>query len=161
MRITLQKGVKIVGGDDAVIDVDGMLEATVLVGDVASCSTQRRDGHDPRVGFSHAKMTGMRGVFETVLYAPDLEAAADFYTRVLRLELVSRSETLVGFRCGQGMLLVFDPELSSKAGRSVPAHGTAGNGHVAFATPADELDSWRGVLAEHGVAIESEVEFTS
>ena len=101
----------------------------------------------------------MRGVFETVLYAPDLEAAADFYSRVLGLELVSRSDTLVGFRCGQGMLLVFDPELSSKAGRSVPAHGTAGNGHVAFATPADEIDSWRGRLAEHGVAIESEVEW--
>ena len=55
-------------------------------------------------------------VLETSLYAPDLEAAEVFYTRVLGLEVHSREVGHhVFFRCGSGMLLVFNPDKTELA----------------------------------------------
>ena len=100
-------------------------------------------------------------IFETVLYAEDLTAAEEFYRDALGLEVLDRSELLLAFRCRAGVLLIFDPERSGAAGRSVPSHGSTGPGHLAFAAREDELDSWRAQLAEKGVEIESEVEWDS
>jgi catechol 2,3-dioxygenase-like lactoylglutathione lyase family enzyme len=100
-------------------------------------------------------------IFETILYADDLEAAEHFYSRVLGLEVVQSSDIIVAFRCKQGVLLIFDPENSGKPGRSVPSHGCKGPGHVAFAVRDEELDSWRLQLAENEVEIEAEVEWNS
>jgi catechol 2,3-dioxygenase-like lactoylglutathione lyase family enzyme len=105
------------------------------------------------------------GVLETCLYAADLAAAEAFYTTVLGLEVHARADGRhVFFRCGAGMLLVFDPgrtatEQTHVGGRPVPVHGARGAGHVAFAVPAAELDAWRARLRELGVATESEVEW--
>ena len=98
-------------------------------------------------------------IFETGLYVRDLDEAERFYTEVLGLEPVQRGEVLIAFRCGDGVLLLFDSEKTSAPGRSVPAHGTTGPGHVAFTARDDELDAWRQRLAQHGVEIESEVEW--
>ncbi len=79
-------------------------------------------------------------IFETVLYADDLIAAEGFYREVMGLEVISRSDLLVSFRCANSVLLIFNPALSSQPGRDVPSHGTAGAGHVAFALRPEDFD---------------------
>ncbi|HEX2092358.1 MAG TPA: VOC family protein [Longimicrobiaceae bacterium] len=107
----------------------------------------------------------VRGVLETCLYAADLEAAEAFYTTALGLKVLARAEGRhVFFRCGAGVLLVFNPERTASEqtyvrGSPVPMHGARGAGHVAFAIAEGELDGWRERLAELGVAVESEVEW--
>ncbi len=100
-------------------------------------------------------------IFETVLYADDLNLAEQFYRELFNFEVVHRSELFVAFRCGGGVLLIFDPKKSSATGRSVPCHGAMGPGHLAFGVCADEISMWRDRLAENGVVIESEVKLDS
>ena len=97
------------------------------------------------------------GIFETVLYAEDLAAAERFYREALGLEVIRRGDLVVVFRCGGGVLLVFDPRKSGAPGREVPSHGTSGAGHVAFAAKPAELPAWREQLRQAGVPIEREV----
>ena len=98
------------------------------------------------------------GVLETCLYVDDLDAAEVFYTRVLGLPLVGKEEGRhLFFRCGQGMLLIFNPDKTLAADNEVPTHGARGPVHVAFAMRADEIDRWREHLRAHGVTIEQEV----
>jgi len=101
-------------------------------------------------------------ILETCVYATDLDAAERFYVDVLGLERYSAvAGRHVFFRCGSGMFLVFNPDRTSEpslvAGTLVPAHGTNGSGHVAFAIPDTEIPTWRERLERAGVAIESEV----
>lgn len=99
-------------------------------------------------------------VLETILYAADLDACERFYGEVLGLERHSRKEgTFVFFRCGPGMLLLFDPAASAR-NESIPAHGARGPGHACFAVPENELDGWKERLERHGVAIEHEQTWT-
>ncbi len=98
-------------------------------------------------------------VFETVLYADDLPEAERFYREVMGLEVISRSELLVSFRCVGSVLLVFDRALSSPAGRDVPSHGTSGAGHIAFALRPEDIELWQKRLARAGVAIERVVDW--
>ena len=98
-------------------------------------------------------------IFESVLYADDLRTCARFYHEVLGLEVITRSELVVSFRCSDGVLLLFDPKLSAAAGRDVPSHGRAGAGHLAFAATDSELEQWRGRLASANVPIEAEVQW--
>ena len=98
-------------------------------------------------------------VYETVLYAPDVAAAAAFYADVLGLRPVEQPDELAAaFRLPDGgMFLVFDPARASAPGRRVPSHGAAGPGHVAFVVAAGELDRWAATLRARGVEIEKEV----
>ena len=97
-------------------------------------------------------------VLETALYASDLDAAETFYTGVLGLEVIGRMEGRhVFFRCGDGVLLVFDPAATSAWRGSAPAHGATGPGHMAFAASGDDLEAWRTRLANAGVEIEAAV----
>jgi catechol 2,3-dioxygenase-like lactoylglutathione lyase family enzyme len=96
-------------------------------------------------------------IFETVLYADDLDAAERFYCGVIGLEVIQRSDLLLALRCGGGVLLIFDPDKSSLPGREVPSHGAHGPGHVAFAMRDEQFDSWKQHLLDANVAIEQEV----
>lgn len=97
-------------------------------------------------------------IFETCLYAEDLSAAERFYSHVLGLEVVSRSEGRgIAFRCGPGVLLVFNPQRTRIADRDVPPHGADGVGHVAFLALPAELEGWRQHLRSSGTPIEREV----
>lgn len=101
-------------------------------------------------------------ILETALYAPDLDAAERFYGDLLGLERIRReADRHVFYRCGNGVLLVFNPAETTKppaAGKlPVPPHGTSGEGHVCFAAEAEALERWRRRLEQAGVAVESEV----
>jgi len=89
----------------------------------------------------------------------DLPAAERFYHEALGLEVIGRGELFVVFRCGGGVLLVFDPRKSAAPDRDVPSHGTTGVGHIAFAAKPEDLDAWREQLRQAGVSIEREVDW--
>jgi len=101
------------------------------------------------------------GVYETVLYADDVEAMKAFYEDVLGLRLVDGPDELsAAFRLPDGgVLLVFHPGRSGQPSRAVPSHGAHGTGHVAFRIPPGTHDAWRHALLEHGVVVEREVEW--
>jgi catechol 2,3-dioxygenase-like lactoylglutathione lyase family enzyme len=94
-----------------------------------------------------------RRVYETVVYATDLEAARAFYRDALGLREVEEGV----FRLADdGVLLLFDPTLSSQSGRVVPSHGPTGAVHIAFSVGEGELDAWRERLADLGVELEQD-----
>jgi catechol 2,3-dioxygenase-like lactoylglutathione lyase family enzyme len=95
-----------------------------------------------------------RSVYETVVYAGDLEAVTGFYRDVLGLREVDEGALRLD---DGGMLLLFDPARSSQPGRPVPSHGATGPGHVAFSV--DSLDPWLERLREAGVEVEQEKEW--
>lgn len=105
----------------------------------------------------------LRGILETAIYVGDLDAAQDFYGRVLGLSLISRDRNRhVFFRCGEGVFLIFNPKVTANepatvGGASVPPHGATGAGHMAFRVGEDELPAWRERLEREQVVIESEI----
>ncbi|HJU67953.1 MAG TPA: VOC family protein [Gemmatimonadaceae bacterium] len=105
----------------------------------------------------------IRRVLETSLYTDDLAAANDFYGTVLGLERIAFAEGRhLFFRCGEGVVLIFDRRSTANVptsvnGARVPMHGATGAGHMAFAVADADLPSWRARLAASGVEIESEV----
>ena len=101
-------------------------------------------------------------VLESAVYVDDLDAAEAFYGGRLGLERIGRVEGRhVFFRCGAGVVLVFNPAATEvvdpKATLAVPPHGARGPGHLCFAAEPDGIDAWRGRLKDRGIAIESEV----
>lgn len=110
-------------------------------------------------------MVKVSGILEIVLYADDLEAAQSFYTQVLGLALYAKVPGRhVFFRCGDQMLLIFNPDATNRtpavgARPPVPPHGARGPGHLCFRASAAEIDDWRERLKTHGVAIETEFEW--
>jgi catechol 2,3-dioxygenase-like lactoylglutathione lyase family enzyme len=103
-------------------------------------------------------------ILETALAVTDLEAAEVFYGELLGLEPISRFEGRhVFFRCGPGVLLLFNAEATRQPPRDarlpVPSHGMAGEGHLCFAASAQEITSWKTALESAGVAIEADFEW--
>jgi len=83
-----------------------------------------------------------------------LAAAEQFYDEVLGLDVMLRTEeNHVTFRCGPGVLHIFDPT-SSRERESLPAHGADEPVHVAFGVPTDQLAAWRRHFNRHDVAVE-------
>ena len=104
-------------------------------------------------------------ILESALYVTDLSAAEAFYSDVLGLTVLGKVEGRhVFFRCGDGVLLLFNAEATKippapDARLKVPPHGTAGEGHLCFAATADEIAAWRKHLAARNIAIESDFEW--
>jgi catechol 2,3-dioxygenase-like lactoylglutathione lyase family enzyme len=100
------------------------------------------------------------GILETCLYVDDLAMAERFYGSVLCLEFVGREEGRhVFFRCGDHMLLIFNPHRTIQRSSSVPHHGAIGPSHIAFSVSESELEAWRSRLENEGVEIEREVDW--
>ncbi|WP_149756059.1 VOC family protein [Roseivivax sediminis] len=100
-------------------------------------------------------------LLEAALYAEDLEAAEAFFTGVLGLDVVVRVPGRhVFFRCGTGVLLVFDPRATAQPPKNpdlpVPPHGAQGPGHACLAVDGAALDAWRAHLEAAGVEIEAD-----
>jgi uncharacterized damage-inducible protein DinB/catechol 2,3-dioxygenase-like lactoylglutathione lyase family enzyme len=104
-------------------------------------------------------MAAITQVYETILYAPDLDSAERFYAGALGLPALPRmGDRGVAFRVtGDSVLIVFDASKTVAPHDSVPSHGATGEGHVAFTV--SDLDPWRARLRERGVPIEREVEW--
>ena len=105
------------------------------------------------------------GILESALYCDDLDLAEAFYGEVLGLERIAKAEGRhVFFRCGAGVLRLFDPEATKAppapdARLPVPPHGTRGEGHLCFRAEADEIERWKARLEAAGIAIEAEFEW--
>jgi catechol 2,3-dioxygenase-like lactoylglutathione lyase family enzyme len=102
-------------------------------------------------------------ILETVLYAEDLDGVRAFYRDVIGLECIQVEEGRhVFFRCGDQMLLFFNPNKTlqpSKSSLPVPPHGAFGRGHVCFRASASDLVNWRSVFERRGVEIEADFEW--
>ncbi|MCC0025801.1 MAG: VOC family protein [Zhengella sp.] len=102
-----------------------------------------------------------RGILETAIYAGDLDAAEAFWRDVIGLERILKVDGRhVFFRCGDGVLLVFNPDATalppSDPAMPVPPHGAHGPGHVCFRASGDEIEAWRAHLQDHGIGIEAD-----
>lgn len=106
-------------------------------------------------------------ILESALYVTDLGAAKSFYAGVLGLDQISEAEGRhVFFRCGGGVLLLFDAAATRRppakdAGLPVPPHGTTGEGHLCFAATGEEITRWKAALEASGVAIEADFRWPS
>ena len=102
------------------------------------------------------------GTLESALYAPDLAAAADFWTGVIGLEEIARVPGRhVFFRCGVQVLLVFDAQATQQppkpdARLPVPPHGARGPGHFCMAAKPGQIAAWRSHLEASGIAVEAD-----
>jgi catechol 2,3-dioxygenase-like lactoylglutathione lyase family enzyme len=102
-------------------------------------------------------------ILESSLYCPDLDAAERFYRNVFGLEVVARqSGRHVFLRCGQGMVLLFNPDATADptlptGGPPMVPHGAHGPGHLAFRMLERDIERWRAQLTTAGVPIEAEV----
>ncbi|OWK26399.1 bleomycin resistance protein [Rhizobium yanglingense] len=104
----------------------------------------------------------LEGMLETALYAKDLDKAEAFYEGVLGLAKITRAANRhVFFRCGQGVLLIFNPDETVKPPAAdalqVPPHGTKGQGHACFRVSGKNIDAMAVKLKAAGIEIESEV----
>lgn len=102
-------------------------------------------------------MTTILGVAEAVLYVSDLDRAADFYTDILGLPLTASFNEARFLQTGRNStLILFDVEGIRKRQSVIPSHGAVGEGHIALAVPAWEMDAWRERLSARGITIEHE-----
>ena len=101
-------------------------------------------------------------ILETALYVDDLDRAAGFYGGVVGLKEVTRAEGRhLFYGVGPGMLLLFRAEATRVGGGPlpVPTHGAAGEGHVCFRVPAQDLDGWSAHLSAEGIEIEADFQW--
>lgn len=99
-------------------------------------------------------------VLESVLYAEDLEAAERFYGGVLGLTSITFEPARHLFlACEGSVLILFKASKTQVPDAGVPAHGTTGAGHLAFAASRDELETWRSRLAAAEVPIIEEIDW--
>ena len=108
--------------------------------------------------------SAIEGILETALYARDLDAAERFYRDVLGLEVITRvHDRHVFFRCGGGVLLIFNPEETVKPpspeALPVPPHGATGAGHACFRLAREKFAAVIARLEAAGIAIESDFEW--
>ncbi|OBY27285.1 VOC family protein [Leisingera sp. JC1] len=105
-----------------------------------------------------------QAILEAALYVDDLDAAEEFYGRILGLECIQRvANRHVFFRCGSSVLLLFNASETVKPPGNprlpVPPHGAQGPGHVCFALNREDLLAMRDRLRAAGVDIEAEFDW--
>ena len=99
-------------------------------------------------------------VVETCIYSPDLCSMMKFYADVLGLRLVDEEEgKFIFLQAGKSMLLVFNPERTSKDNDRLPTHGAVAPARIHFAMEIESSDyeRWKGLLARNRIAVEKEV----
>src|SRR5215469_12485308 len=103
----------------------------------------------------------IRGMVETSINVSDMRRARHFYESIFGFEVMEHSDRFCAFRVGPNVLLLFTQGASdqpiSVAGGVIPPHNTVGAAHFALAVSAEELDTWRTVLSERAIKVESEV----
>jgi len=105
------------------------------------------------------KAPAVNKVVETGVYVTDLDAAREFYTNVVGLELYTEEKNRhVFLKAGKSMLLIFRAEATLNE-RRLPPHGATGVQHFAFEIEGKDFDYWKRRLAEKGVPVEREVDW--
>lgn len=114
----------------------------------------RRRGYAPAMA---ARRPGLLRVLETALYhgADQGEVVRRFYEDVLGLRPVSQWQKGAAYRVGDGVVLVFDRD---KTTRQQLPHGASGSGHVCFVTPPDEYERWKEHLGGSAVEVIEEAD---
>ena len=103
-----------------------------------------RDGEG--VGERYHLMPPIHALLETALYVADPTTSANFYRHVFNLQTLLESEKLIALDvAGHNVLLLFKQgatrESATLPGGVIPAHGTTGVSHFAFAIDAADLDA--------------------
>ena len=150
--------------EDPAVELERVVDALDLERDVVDPDESRHGtsvASGVKAGAWLNPSVAIRGVYETVMYAADVPAAATFYADVLGLRLVDGPDELAaGFRLDdRGVLLIFDPSRASRPGRPVPSHGASGAGHIAFSVEDGTLDVCAETLRGRGIEIEREIEW--
>jgi len=104
------------------------------------------------------------GILETALHVDDLDAAIAFYRRLFAFEVMAQDNRFCALNvAGRDVLLLFKRGASTKPmpipGGVIPPHDGQGRLHIAFSVLAADLSAWEKRLAEHGVEIESTVDW--
>jgi len=103
----------------------------------------------------------IRGIVETCINVSDISRARRFYEGILGFDVMEHDDRILRLSGGPDVLLLFMQGGSAHpiavTGGLIPPHNTLGAGHFAFAILADELESWRQVLRDRGIQIESEI----
>src|SRR5207244_1774474 len=90
---------------------------------------------------------------ETCLYTIELERAEKFYSEILELEKIGKTKgEYVFFRAGSSVLLIFNPEYTSKQ-KEPPAHEGFGRIHLAFEIDSRDFEKCKSNLQKKGVKI--------
>ncbi len=98
----------------------------------------------------------VRRVIETCVYCDDLDAAEAFYSGMLGLRKIWRSQNRdLFYAIGDSVLLVFNSHETEKGG-SLPPHGADGSVHLALSIDPEQYDPWLTHLRNAGVTIEQE-----
>jgi catechol 2,3-dioxygenase-like lactoylglutathione lyase family enzyme len=110
------------------------------------------------------EMPEVTGVIETCLYVDDLERAARFYEEVFEFKRLIGDERFCALSVAdRNVLLLFlkgaAPAPMPTPGGVIPPHDGEGQLHVAFAIPASADADWERHLREHGVPLESAVDW--
>jgi catechol 2,3-dioxygenase-like lactoylglutathione lyase family enzyme len=104
-------------------------------------------------------------ILESALYVDDLDKAEAFYGNTLGLARIAKVDGRhVFFRCGDGVLLLFNAEATeipppADARLPVPPHGARGPGHLCFRASGEEIEARRRDLEKKGIAIEADFEW--
>jgi catechol 2,3-dioxygenase-like lactoylglutathione lyase family enzyme len=109
-----------------------------------------------------SKSGQLQRIVETALYVDDMRRSRAFYVDALGCDVLLDSARLLALSVGgASVLLLFQRGATSTPletpGGVVPPHGASGIQHLAFAIPADALDTWLRRLEENDISIESRV----
>lgn len=102
-------------------------------------------------------MTKITGLAEAAIYVTDLARSSAFYVDVLGLPITAEFADALFLQTGRdSTLILFDIAALQDRVSVIPGHGARGQGHVALAVPAGDMDAWRSRLVQHQVPIEHE-----
>ena len=102
------------------------------------------------------------GILETALHVEEVARSRQFYQNIFGFPVLDGDDRFCALNVtDKQVLLLFKKGGSTEPimlpGGVIPPHGGDGKLHFAFSIPAADLAAWEARLREHGIAIESRV----
>ncbi len=104
-------------------------------------------------------MATVNGILETTLYVDDLDRSVGFYRTTLGFPVVEHVERLAALKVAEQQILLLCVK-GTKSDEPIAQHDGDGRFHLALAISADQYDTWKTTLDDHGVPIEHEHTWT-
>jgi catechol 2,3-dioxygenase-like lactoylglutathione lyase family enzyme len=106
----------------------------------------------------------INGIVETALHVEDVARSAAFYERLFNLPRLAGDDRFCALAVpGDAVLLLFrkggTPKPIPTPGGMIPPHDGSGHMHFAFKISAESLAACERELTEHGIPIESRVDW--